>query len=267
VNKGEFPIYFFLDYLQVQNKRAMKNIIRNLIAAYFLLSLGLLFSCTQPTETAQYSKKDTVTVTMTKALLDSLSPGGILQKFKEGNERFVSGNMLHPDYMQQVAITASGQYPYAIVVSCIDSRNPAELIFDQGIGDIFNARVAGNFVNTDIIGSIEYACKVAGAKLILIVGHTECGAIKSACDHVQLGNITALLANIKPALDSVGGFANDRNSKNTTFVQAVAKENVLLAQKNILSRSPIIQEMVAQGQVKIAGCMYDIKTGRVEFYD
>lgn len=233
-------------------------------------------SCANPTNTAN-SKTDTIgnqtdsikatTSVMTQDLQDAMTPDTILQKFKDGNQRFLNGTLLHRDYMQQVKQTARGQHPYAIVVSCVDSRKPAEIIFDKGIGDMFNARVAGNFVNTDILGSIEFACKVSGAKLILVMGHTQCGAIKSACDHVQLGNITAMLKNIQPAVDSVKGFENQRNSKNPDFVQAVAKENVLLAQAKILRDSPIIREMVQKHQVLIVGCMYDLETGRVEFYE
>jgi carbonic anhydrase len=203
---------------------------------------------------------------MTSELLDSLTPSEILEKFEEGNRRFASGKMVHRDFHKQVTITAGGQHPYAIVVSCIDSRNPAEFIFDAGIGDIFNARVAGNFVNTDILGSIEYACKVSGAKMILVMGHTGCGAVKSACDHVQLGNITEMLTNLQPAIDSIKGFENDRSSKNADFVQAVSKENVLLTEKKILENSPIIKELVDKNKVKLAGCMYDVKNGTVEFY-
>jgi carbonic anhydrase len=231
---------------------------------YTACCTGLLFSCNPVRE--QTPQNDSTSVTMSDTLLATLTPSTIEEKLKAGNERFLSGKMLHRQYMQQVALTSGGQHPFAIVVSCIDSRNPAELIFDQGIGDIFNARVAGNFVNTDILGSIEYACKVAGAKFILVMGHTQCGAIKSACDHVELGNITALLSNLKPALDSVPGFGDSRNSKNADFVQAVAKENVMLTQEKILENSPIIKKMVSENQVQIEGCMYDIKTGKVEFY-
>jgi carbonic anhydrase len=202
---------------------------------------------------------------MTKELQDNMTPEVILQKFKDGNQRFLTGTMIHRDYLRQVKQTANGQHPYAIVVSCVDSRKPAEVIFDKGIGDMFNARVAGNFVNTDILGSIEFACKVSGAKLILVMGHTACGAIKSACDHVVLGNITAMLKNIQPAVDSVKGFDGKRNSKNADFVQAVAKENVLLTEAKILRDSPIIRDMVQNHQVDIAGCMYDLATGKVEF--
>jgi carbonic anhydrase len=234
------------------------------ISALFILCVSCTSLSDQPSD--KIPEKDSVTVTMTSELLDSLTPSEIQEKFEEGNRRFVSGKMLHRDYQKQVGLTGGGQHPYAIVVSCIDSRNPAEFIFDAGIGDIFNARVAGNFVNTDILGSIEYACKVSGAKMILVMGHSGCGAIKSACDHVQLGNITEMLANIKPAIDSVKGFENDRSSKNDDFVRAVSKENVLLTQRKILENSPIIRELVDKNQVKMVGCMYDVKKGTVEFY-
>jgi carbonic anhydrase len=244
-----------------------------------MLTILLTFSCTNvpaPKDAGQSSDdtlgaaqalKDTSAGTMNSELLESMTPEVILQRFKDGNERFLEKKMLHRDYTRQVNATASGQHPYAIIVSCIDSRIPAEIIFDKGIGDVFNARVAGNFVNTDILGSIEYACKVSGAKLILIMGHSSCGAIKSACDHVKLGNITAMLANIQPSVDAVKGFEGVRNSKNDAFVQAVAKENVLRTKAKVLKDSPIIKDMVNHQQVVIACCMYDVATGQVEFYD
>jgi carbonic anhydrase len=258
----------------------MRAISKILWLSAMILSVS---ACSNPSEKSTNLKGDTVTASsdtsatagtqagntdiMTKELQDAMSPDTILQKFKDGNQRFLNGTLIHRDYMQQVKQTAGGQHPYAIVVSCVDSRKPAEIIFDKGIGDMFNARVAGNFVNTDILGSIEFACKVSGAKLILVMGHTECGAIKSACDHVVLGNITAMLKNIQPAVDSVRGFQDKRTSKNADFVQAVAKENVLLTEAKILRDSPIIREMVQNHQVRIEGCMYDLQTGRVEFYE
>ncbi len=203
---------------------------------------------------------------MTKELQDQMTPAEILQRFKDGNKRFLQGKMFHRDYLKEKNIAASGQHPYAIIVSCIDSRMPAEIIFDKGIGDVFNARIAGNFVNTDILGSIEFATKVSGAKLILIMGHTNCGAIKSAVDNVQLGNITAMLSNIKPAVESVTGVAGEKTSKNKNFVEAVAKQNVLLASKTVTDKSSIVKGMVDAGQVVIAGCMYDLDSGAVTFY-
>lgn len=203
---------------------------------------------------------------MTKDLQDSMTGEQILQRFKDGNQRFVQGKMIHRDYLKEKELTAAGQHPYAIVLSCIDSRKPVEIIFDKGIGDIFNARIAGNFVNVDILGSMEYATKVSGAKLILVMGHSNCGAIKSTIDNVQLGNITAMLSKIRPAVEAVQGM-DDRTSKNKKFVEAVAKQNVLLAEEKILEGSPIIKEMEAAGTVEIVGCMYDLETGIVNFYE
>lgn len=195
------------------------------------------------------------------------SPQVALQKLKEGNARFVEGKSTHKDYKAQVQETSTGQFPFAIILSCIDSRSPSELIFDQGIGDIFNARIAGNIVDEDVLGSMEFACKVTGSKLILIMGHTNCGAIKGACDDVKMGNLTALLAKIKPAVDSVPGFENKRNSNNDDFVDKVSKENVKLAMKNIRDNSPILKKMIDNGEIFLVGSMYDVKTGKVTFYE
>jgi carbonic anhydrase len=205
-------------------------------------------------------------LTMTRELQESFTPQEILQFAKEGNQRFVSGRPYRRDLLQDQKLTVKGQYPAAIILSCIDSRAPAEIIFDLGIGDIFNARVAGNFINTDIAGSIEYACKVAGSKLVLVMGHTHCGAVKSACDGVELGNITGMLANIKPAIQAVQDIEGERNSKNPKYVAAVAKQNVLLTKEKITEISPILKEMAEDEDLLIVGCMYDIETGRVEFY-
>lgn len=196
----------------------------------------------------------------------SMTPQQALDKLKSGNERFVSGKEIDRDYSRQVAATANGQYPYAIVLSCVDSRTSSEIIFDQGIGDIFNARIAGNFVNTDILGSMEFACKVAGSKVILVVGHSACGAVKGACDHVEMGNLTNVMNELKPAVEATAGYDNNRNSKNQDFVEAVAKQNVLLAISEIREKSPILKEMESKGEIIIAGAMYDITTGKVTFY-
>lgn len=204
---------------------------------------------------------------MTKEFQEQMSPAQILQRFKDGNQRFVQGKMFLRDYLKEKDIAATGQHPYAIILSCIDSRKPAEIIFDKGIGDVFNARIAGNFVNTDILGSMEFATKVSGAKLILIMGHSNCGAIKSAVDNVQLGNITAMLSNIRPAVESVTGVPGEKSSKNKNFVEAVAKQNVVLGAKTITEKSSIIKSMVEAGQVAIIGCMYDLQSGVVTFYD
>jgi len=203
----------------------------------------------------------------TRDLKPQMGPNEILEKFKIGNQRFLEGKPQYRDDLSDVRRTAAGQTPYAIVLGCIDSRKPAEIIFDKGIGDIFNARVAGNFVNTDILGSIEFACKVSGSKLILIMGHSDCGAVKAAVDDVKLGNITPMLANLKPAVASVTQIRGKGTSEDKSFVAAVSKQNVLLTMEKILHDSPIIREMVENGEVKIVGCMYDLRSGTVEFYD
>jgi len=187
------------------------------------------------------------------------------QMLKEGNARFVQGKMLKRDLMQQVKATAAGQFPFATIVGCMDSRASNELLFDQGIGDIFSARVAGNFVNDDILGSLEFGSAVAGSRLIVVLGHTECGAIKGACDDVVVGNLTQTLVNIKPAVAAVSGFESARSSKNDKFVQAVTHKNVVLTVERIRERSPILRGMVDKGQIGLAGAMYDVHNGKVTF--
>ena len=204
-------------------------------------------------------------VTQNKQTQDATTPQKALQMLKDGNTRFVQGQMLRRDLMQQVKATGSGQFPFAAIVGCIDSRASNELIFDQGIGDIFSARIAGNFVNDDILGSLEFACAAAGAKLILVLGHTECGAVKGACDDVVLGNLTQTLANIKPAVAAVSGFESDRSSQNDKFVQAVTDKNVVLTLERIQERSPILRSMADKGQIGLAGAMYDVHNGKVTF--
>ena len=204
--------------------------------------------------------------TQTKETQSSLTPLKALEILKDGNKRFVQNLKANRNLLQQVNETASGQYPFAAILSCIDSRTSAELIFDQGLGDIFSIRIAGNFVNEDILGSMEFACKVAGSKLVLVLGHTACGAVKGACDDVKLGNLTAMLAKIRPAVEAVKQ-NGDRTSANAAFVQAVADENVRLAMKAIRSRSPILKELEDKGEIAIVGGMYDVGTGAVEFID
>jgi carbonic anhydrase len=204
-------------------------------------------------------------VTQTKQTQSAVTPQKALQMLKDGNSRFVQGKMLQRNLMQQVKATGSGQFPFAAIVGCIDSRVSNELIFDQGIGDIFSARIAGNFVNDDILGSLEFACAAAGAKLILVLGHTECGAVKGACDDVVLGNLTQTLSNIKPAVAAVPGYDSDRSSKNAKFVQAVADKNVALTVDRIRERSPILRGMVDKGQIGLVGAMYDVHNGKVTF--
>lgn len=240
-----------------------------LISAIVMMSsISVLFLAVGCSEQQSGSGKESEppSLTMTKEAQEQLTPQEILQYAKEGNQRFLSGKSYERDLLGDQKLTAKGQYPAAIILSCIDSRAPAEIIFDLGIGDVFNARVAGNFVNTDIVASIEFACKVAGAKLVLVMGHSHCGAVKSACDGVELGNITAMLANIKPAVEAVQDIEGERTSKNPQFVAAVARQNVLLAKKNMTGVSPLLKEMAANGEILIVGCMYDIESGKVEFY-
>ncbi|NQW12532.1 MAG: carbonic anhydrase [Alphaproteobacteria bacterium] len=195
----------------------------------------------------------------------AMTPAKALQDLKDGNARFVDGKMRNCNYMDQVKSTGTGQFPFAAIVGCIDSRESTTTTFDQGIGDVFRARVAGNFVNDDILGSLEFACAAAGAKLVLVCGHTECGAIKGACDDVVLGNLTQTLANIKPAVAAVPGFDDDRTSGNAAFVQAVADKNVELTVARIRERSRVLRDMEKSGDIMIAGAMYDVHNGRVAF--
>lgn len=194
------------------------------------------------------------------------TPQEALQHLKDGNKRFTDGKRIPRDFTQQVVTTAQGQFPYAAIVSCIDSRVPAEIVFDQGIGDIFSARLAGNIIEQDMLGSLEFACKLAGSKLIVVMGHSSCGAIQGACDDVQMGNLTALLDKIKPVVDSVHT-KGERNSANDEFVEEVAEKNVLHGIKVIKEKSPILKEMLDKGEILIIGAMYNIKTGKVTFYE
>jgi len=197
-----------------------------------------------------------------------MTPNSALEALINGNKRFVTNTLVNRDLTEQVADTATGQYPFATVLHCIDSRVSAELLFDQGIGDIFSIRIAGNFVNEDILGSMEFACKLAGTKLVLVLGHTACGAIKGACDHARLGNLTTLINKIEPAVDAVKE-PNDeslRNSKNIDFVNAVAKQNVLMTIDNIRSKSSVLKDLEDDEEIKIVGGMYDIASGVVEIY-
>lgn len=201
---------------------------------------------------------------LTKSERDSLTPDQIIEHLKQGNERFRSGKMRAHDYLAQKRATAGGQYPAAVILSCIDSRAPAEILFDTRIGDTFNARIAGNIANDDLIGSLEFACAAAGAKVILVMGHTACGAIKGAIDHVELGNLTGLLAKIKPAVDETQ-YAGDRSSKNDAFVDAVATTNVRRTIDAIRSGSTVLAPMEKDGKIKVVGAMYHLNGGRVEF--
>lgn len=205
-------------------------------------------------------------VTQTKESQSSINGQMAKQMLMEGNARFVSQGFLNRDFQSQVQMTSTGQYPFAAVVSCIDSRIPTEIVFDQGIGDIFNARVAGNFVNDDILGSLEFACKLAGSKLIVVMGHTSCGAVKGACDDAKLGNLTQMLGKIKPAVEQTGTADGEaRDSSNLNFVNRVAEANVKLTIDAIRKQSPVLNEMEENGEIEITGAMYDVKTGSVNF--
>ena len=202
---------------------------------------------------------------LTKEQRDKMTPDGIIQQMKAGNERFRSGKPQHRDLMREAKATAKGQYPAAIVFSCVDSRAPAELILDFGIGDIFSGRVAGNVADEDVLGSMEFACKVAGSKVVLVMGHTACGAIKGVIDGVELGNLTALLSKIRPAVEATR-YTGERSSKNYAFVDAVARENVVMTIANVRQRSPVLGDLESAGTIKIAGSMYNLETGIVEFF-
>jgi len=201
---------------------------------------------------------------LSKAKRDRLTPDDVLALMKKGNKRFYTGKRADHNFLAQQRASAKGQYPAAVLLTCIDSRAPAETIMDLRIGDIFNSRVAGNIENPDILGSMEFACKLAGAKVVLVMGHTGCGAIKGAIDNAELGNLTGLLAKIKPAVEATT-YAGERTSKNYAFVDAVARRNVAITVGNIRKDSPVLSELESKGAIKIAGAMYNLETGVVDF--
>ena len=204
----------------------------------------------------------------TKITQDKMTPKSAKEELGNGNKRFVESQKIDRDLLKQVEQTSTGQFPFATILSCIDSRVSSELIFDQGIGDIFSVRIAGNFVNEDILGSMEFACKLAGTKLIVVLGHTSCGAVKGACDHARLGNLTTLINKIEPAVEAVTEPKDEslRNSSNIEFVNEVAKKNVYMTIDNIRNSSEVLKAMEDAGEIDIIGGMYDIKTGEVSFY-
>lgn len=205
--------------------------------------------------------------TLTKEIQAAISPLMALELLKEGNKRFVNNLKVNRNLLQQANETSDGQHPFAVILSCIDSRTSAELIFDQGLGDVFSIRIAGNIINEDILGSMEFGCKVAGSKIIVVLGHTKCGAIKGACDHVEMGNLTALLSKIQPAVYDEKTVVENRNSGNNEFVEKVASINVKRTVHAIMERSPILKEMIESGSIGIVGGTHDITTGEVRFYD
>jgi carbonic anhydrase len=202
---------------------------------------------------------------LTREQRDKMTPDEIIAAMKRGNERFRKGDEPMRDFLVEQKATAKGQYPAAMILSCIDSRAPAEVIMDLGLGNAFNSRVAGNIANEDILGSMEFACKVAGAKVVLVMGHTACGAIKGAIDNVELGNLTALLAKIRPAVKATE-FDGERSSKNPAYVNAVARKNVELTMAQLLEKSPLLRELQSNRAIKVAGAMYDLETATVEFF-
>jgi carbonic anhydrase len=204
--------------------------------------------------------------TLTKEMQEAITPKRALELLKEGNKRFISNLKVNRNLLQQVNETSDAQHPFAVILSCIDSRTSAELIFDQGLGDIFSIRIAGNILNEDILGSMEFGCKVAGAKIIVVLGHTKCGAVKGACDHVEMGNLTALLTKIRPAVEDETTTKENRHSDNAVFVENVSVINVQRTVRSIMERSPILKDMMQSSQIGIIGGTHDISTGEVNFY-
>ena len=242
----------------------MTNASRCLALATALSTAFATAECARP---APAALPHSATATQTAETQAAMRPADVLQRLRDGNARFVAGLSVEPDYRAQVKQTASGQYPLASVLACIDSRGAPEIIFDQGLGDLFSARIAGNFVDDDILGSLEYASKVAGSKLIVVLGHTDCGAIKGACDDVKFGNLTTTLSHLRPAVDAVSNIPGPRSSKNPEFVRAVTEMNVKLTMEAIRKRSPILDGMIARGEVGLVGAIYDVTTGLVTWLD
>lgn len=247
----------------------MKN--SQLVLVALIVAFGLI-SCAQNQQdqtTVAPQQEPIVGVVadvLTKEEQDALTPDMVIQSFKEGNDRFMRNDLTARDHSEQVRKSTNAQYPKAIVLSCVDSRVPVEDVFDRGIGDIFVARVAGNFVNEDILGSMEFACKVSGSKLILVMGHEHCGAVKAAVDDVKLGNITPMLAKIRPAVEAVD-YTGERTSKNDEFVHMVCESNVNNTMEQIRLNSPILKEMEDNGEIKIVGAVYDMDSGKVSFLE
>jgi carbonic anhydrase len=231
-----------------------------------LAAAVVLVGCTSTQAQVDETGRD-LTMALTAETQAALSPMDVLELLKDGNERFVENQPLERDFLQQVRQTAGGQYPMATILGCIDSRVPHEIVFDKGVGDIFSARIAGNFINADMLGSLEFASAVAGAKVLVVLGHTECGAVKGACDNVELGNLTSTLANIMPAVYRVDDIEGPRTSANDDFVHAVALENVEVQVQNVVQRSPVLRELVEAGDLIVVGAMHDVATGEVEFFE
>ncbi len=236
--------------------------------------LSALYSCENSTDQSQQHHHEQspdleplVEKVLTAEEQEALTPDKVLELLRDGNQRFMNGTLTARDHSAQVRNSTFAQYPKAVILSCLDSRVPVEDVFDRGIGDIFVGRVAGNFVNEDLLGSIEFGCKVAGAKLILVMGHEHCGAVKSAIDGVELGNITAMLSNIKPAMDLIHDFEGEKSSENAEYVHEVCESNVRNTINNIRINSPILKEMEENGEVSIVGAIYDMSSGEVVFLE
>src|SRR4030095_2431780 len=247
----------------------MKNLKGTFLAVIF--STIIFISCgekkTDVINKESDNKQIKDTTIMTKEKQQALTPDKVLEILKEGNQRFVNGKQTFRDINKQMIAAVKGQYPMAVVLSCIDSRVPVELVFDLSIGDIFVARVAGNIVNPDILGSMGYGCKVSGAKLILVVGHEGCGAVKAAIEGEKLGNITGLLDKIKPAINSLKSFTGNKTPDNKEYVQKVCDKNVSLTIDNIRRNSPVLKEMESKGEIKIIGGVYGLEDGKVKFLE
>lgn len=255
------------------NHLSIKDYFMKISCNFFaVLLFGLaFFSCDQSAPSKakvqtvkEYPVVGVVEDVLTKEEQDALTADMVVQSFKEGNKRFMNNDLTARDHSAQVRKSTNAQFPKAIVLSCVDSRVPVEDVFDRGIGDIFVARVAGNFVNEDILGSMEFACKVSGSKLVLVMGHEHCGAVKAAVDNVELGNITPMLAKIRPAVETIE-YAGERNSKNQEFVHMACESNVKNTLSEIRKKSPILKEMEDNGEIKIIGAVYDMDTGEVDF--
>ena len=236
------------------------KVLLSFIALTLIVALGAGLSKSQ-------QKPQPKTVIQTRESQAALTPKQALGLLKAGNERFVEGRLLNRDFREQARVTSQGQFPYAVILSCQDSRTSSEILFDLNTGDAFSIRIAGNIINEDVLGGMEFGVKLAGAKLIAVIGHNECGAIKGAVDNAQLGNLTTLLSKIRPAIEAIPQDVQPRNSKNKTFVEMVAKENVLLAMRQIRERSPVLREMIDSGQIRVVGGMFDLATGKVTFYE
>jgi carbonic anhydrase len=245
-------------------ERSDKSVDKAAVDRRSFLSVALSTCAITPLATRSLQLATSLAGSLTKEQRDSMTPSQVIDELKKGNERFRAGKMAPRDYLAEKRSSAAGQYPAAVILGCLDSRVPAEIVFDAGLGDTFVGRVAGNVVNDDMLGSMEFACAVSGAKLVLVLGHTACGAVKGAIDDVVLGNLTGLLARIKPAVAGTK-FDGEKSSKNASYVDAVARTNVVLVLAEIRRRSPILEELEKKGSIKIVGAVYDLATGAVEF--